>query len=537
MLRHARLLFAAALIVVGCGDGEVVSPPENLTPVPSASDPVVRFEPSLVDFGEVEVGEQSSEVFRIHNEGDSTFTILEARVGDPGAGFDVMLPGAIELAASGFADIVVTYRPNKVAEVAGSLDLVLFDEVPHLVSLDLVGSGTGPLLELSPRDLDFGLVDYGCTESMPVSITNVGVTNLEVRALHFDGAPEFAFDSNIAENGELPWTLSPNEAADVWIDFSPESEEPLYAFLSVESSDVQSPVALGTVLGVGGLNGTVTEVFEQVDGMKADIIWAMDLRGSMSDDSSKFLNALPWFVQAMVDGGLDYQLALVVQDSGCIASVPPYVSGEMDVEEQLEALQLQTYSVTEGSLPERHLALLNEAVSEANLAESGCNDGLVREGAKLNLVAFNDEPDQSAEPVDYFVSRFLSLKENPEKVALHTVSAINPSVATNTCGANYDSRYSEVAAATGGVHLDICEANMETNLAALIEEFTRDPSRFFLSQAGELGTHRVRVDGIEVFDWSLDEEQNAIVFGEGAVPEVMSTIKVTYANPSQCERG
>ena len=196
-------------------------------------------------------------------------------------------------------------------------------------------------------------------------------------------------------------------------------------------------------------------------------------------------------------------------------------------------------NVPYGNNTERAFMLLEAFLSEAvdvngTPDPSGCNYGVIREGAKLNLVGVSDEPEQSSNTYAYYISLFQGLKSNPDDVVIHAIGGDYPS----GCGGNsaYTGMY-EASVATGGLFLSICATDWASQLQALAEGSAQDLTSFALTQQPVPSTIEVRIDGqSSTLGWSYNPTDNAIDFDTDYVPEGGSVIEVDYAVYGDCNQ-
>lgn len=93
--------------------------------------------------------------------------------------------------------------------------------------------------------------------------------------------------------------------------------------------------------------------------------------------------------------------------------------------------------------------------------------------------------------------------------------------------------YFEAAWATGGAVLDICDSDWGSKFATIVQ--VEEPlDTFVLSDEPVDDTLVVLVNGYESDDWAYDEEQNAIVFFDIAVPPPAAIIQATYEIEAEC---
>ncbi|MEC8424535.1 MAG: hypothetical protein VX000_12210, partial [Myxococcota bacterium] len=168
------------------------------------------------------------------------------------------------------------------------------------------------------------------------------------------------------------------------------------------------------------------------------------------------------------------------------------------------------------------------------VSSSGCNYGLIRDNASLNLIGVSDEPEQSINNYSYYVSLFQSLKANPDDVVMHAIGGDYPS----GCGsASAYTGFYEATVATGGLFLSICASDWGAYLEALAEGSAADLSTFELTDWPVPETIEVRVDGVTTtVGWEYNPTDNAIDFESDYVPEGGSTIEISYALYGDCDQ-
>ena len=109
-----------------------------------------------------------------------------------------------------------------------------------------------------------------------------------------------------------------------------------------------------------------------------DVLYTVDKSGSMYDDMYGFIGDFSALTETLNDYGIDYQVATVAEDDGCISGSDLYIDDGFTASEA--ELATDTMVGMYGSTPsntERGFLLLEAAYDEAQ--PSGCNDGFVRE--------------------------------------------------------------------------------------------------------------------------------------------------------------
>ena len=128
------------------------------------------------------------------------------------------------------------------------------------------------------------------------------------------------------------------------------------------------------------------------------------------------------FVETLTGMDADYQVAAIVNDDGCVVGSEIWIDNTFDEDEAKDTLStMMNLGGSYGSNTERGFMLLEAAVSEDSTGSGGCNEDLVREDAKLNLVGVSDEREQSVSSWEYYVEYFQGLKDDTDQVVVHAI--------------------------------------------------------------------------------------------------------------------
>ncbi|HUQ92387.1 MAG TPA: choice-of-anchor D domain-containing protein [Bryobacteraceae bacterium] len=143
--------------------------------------------PSVLDFGSVNSGQTRDLTFQLRNTGLSTITI--GSMTNSNARFSAVRPAATPFNVGGgsFEFVTVRFSPNAAGMQTGSLTLSSGDpQTPPLLVL-LVGTGAGsaagPVIEVTPANLDFGTVVSGQTRDLMLTVRNNGSPTLAVNSI------------------------------------------------------------------------------------------------------------------------------------------------------------------------------------------------------------------------------------------------------------------------------------------------------------------------------------------------------------------
>ena len=149
-----------------------------------------------------------------------------------------------------------------------------------------------PRIFVDPIDYDFGDLLINCHDEYNLTISSIGTAPLVIDELTYLNTPELSMDTEV----NLPFTLAPGE--DLTITFSYDEEDlhfdvgTLYIFSNAEGKHEQR----ATHEGVGVPHGTQTDVFEQEEVRKSDILFVIDNSCSMGQEQDLMSENVEVFV-------------------------------------------------------------------------------------------------------------------------------------------------------------------------------------------------------------------------------------------------
>ena len=162
---------------------------------------------------------------------------------------------------------------------------------------------------------------------------------------------------------------------------------------------------------------------------------------------------------------------------------------------------------------------MDSSALEAALTETGvggCNEGLLRADATLNLVLVSDEEEQSEQDPSHYLSLFEAWAGSARSLRVHAIGG-DPYSGCGTAEP-YDRAY-EATEATGGTFLSLCATDWSGHVERLAEAFELELEVFALSSVPLRETLRVTVDSApQATGWDYDADDNAVVFESGQVP-------------------
>ena len=240
-------VLAVWMLVFGCSEYSYKSTegPDPQAPVPTEPDLLPRIEvsPRAIDFGQVEVGAQGTELVMVTNVGDAPLTVYGIGLADPTMPFAVTQLDVSDLAPGAFREFVVTYDPLDAAAVATDVLIDSNDAVEPTATVALAAHGAAPILSIEPEIYDFGEVTRGDTPTVDVRIRNAGdATLILTDHTYTSSSPS---ELMLVDAGPLALgtaALEPGESFDVTVLYAPVDDHgPDEATLLFDTNDPVNP--------------------------------------------------------------------------------------------------------------------------------------------------------------------------------------------------------------------------------------------------------------------------------------------------------
>jgi hypothetical protein len=316
---------------------------------------------TVLDFGEVGVGQTVQQSVTLMNTGDGSLDVLTAVITNNPSPFvlttDRNIPAT--LTPSGTPDnkvrLTVTFTPTDTSSYGHSLAVTSTDLDNQALTINLTGKGVEPQAVFDPyTQVDFGQVPMGSTSAeKTVTITNAGYGSLMVDEVSVTQVAN-RFQITSAPN-PLPYGIAHNANVTVKLVYKPDAaviEDPLQNYLVVKTNDPNTPekhiglageglntsdptaVILTTGTDMAGtahtnadldfinLDMTVGHTIT-LDGKTAshpnggapitDYVWTLISKPAGSAASIQ-LTGDPWRVQLTPDKAGNYKVGLVVKD-------------------------------------------------------------------------------------------------------------------------------------------------------------------------------------------------------------------------------
>lgn len=487
----------------------------------------------------------------------------------PGSSFPISVTFTPPESAPLFGDEMTDYaallalRVTHTYTADGSTETLLFPSpVGSDYSPNLHAKSGMAELAVFPQELDFGLVTVGChSQTLSIWAYNVGTAPLSLTNWELVGCtPEFNLkvEPVLPLNGEL--SLNPGDGVEYQVVYAPQDTNQDACSLAIYTNAADTPAAVVPLIGGGTLDTEQTDEWVQTSGQDVDVLFVIDNSGTMGKEQGNLSANFQNFINQASTWSNDYHVGVVTTDvegdSGLLQGSPRFV--EQGNWQQFNSnVQVGTNgSGNEQGLTAAQIALslpltANSTIactSNADCSEpEGCvegycggyNRGFLRKDAALEIVFVSDEEDQSTSDLSFYANFFQNIKGffNANLMHIHAIVGPSGGCSSNSGDAVAGHRYMDLANATGGNIISICEQDFSQGLASIGEIAFGLKVQFFLSRVPVPSTIEVKVNGTPcnptsggVTNWSYDTNSNAIVFNEdgGCMPDPGDGIWVHY---------
>jgi len=197
------------LILAACSEYGITKPGGAVI-----GNPMIEVDPGSLSFEGAVEGEQQTQSFTIRSVGDASVTIEPLFIN--GSGSFTLLSGDRPGIMPPETEAVVEVAYMPASELDSGQVVVLNNSADPRVMVDLLGSATQPELEVSPMVLDFGNVTANTSETLYLSLSNVGTGTIHVTGIEAPQAPysvPWSSQIDIAEgdSAEMEVTVSPTD--------------------------------------------------------------------------------------------------------------------------------------------------------------------------------------------------------------------------------------------------------------------------------------------------------------------------------------
>ncbi|MHB8511965.1 MAG: choice-of-anchor D domain-containing protein [Actinomycetota bacterium] len=175
------------------------------------------FPPGYVDFGSVRVGTTSSQMFRVINDGFSTFNFVESQTVSGGSTEPVLSPdNCYSIAPGQECWMTLQVTPQSAGVISGSI-AIIGDSQSGTLDLPFSVDAIAPQIS-APSSLNFPVQRARSTPARKtVTVSNAGSASMNVQSVYLDGDSPFSIDGNNCVGGPI----DPGASCTIQISFAP----------------------------------------------------------------------------------------------------------------------------------------------------------------------------------------------------------------------------------------------------------------------------------------------------------------------------
>ena len=512
------LLCLLSLGIAGCSDYNLHKKPEE--PVPE-----IEVDPVSHDFGALNAGSESQSILvTIQNVGTGDLSVYNSSLQNGTANFTIVDGFTGVIGPGDSEEIIVEYAPGTYESNTDVLEINSNDSDESTVLVPLGGTGDAPVIIVDPEFYDFGSLEVGCHDYLPLTVTNAGNADLILSDIEFFASVPvdlLLYDYEMYW-GAVPIVIPPGDYISLEIDYTPMDGLDDASYLEIESNDPQTPVAVAEQDGLGDYGSWQTDSFVQNETVDVDILFVVDNSGSMRSNQTNLKNNFSSFINAFAGSGVSYQIAVITTDSSSF--VGPIIDSSNP--DPTAAFNSQIDSIgTSGSAHEKGLQYAYESTTTGDAAPGA---GFQRPDARLVVVYVSDEPDHSSTGMTYtdYADSLKSLKSSLDLVVAHAIAGDYPTGCSANGGAQFGEGYYEVVSQLAGTFMSICAADWSVTMDTLARDSIMS-NGFTLTGNAIPDSIEVYVDGVLVTSWVYDEATRTVLLA--SPPAEGSNIDITYA--------
>ncbi len=227
--------------------------------------PDVDVVPNPHNYGSVAIGTNASRTFAIRNVGNADLQVLSTSlVGGQMGEFGITLgEGSFTVVPGASHNLDVSFTPASLGPKTTMLHLTSTDPDENPVDVALTGTGVTlvPDIAVTPTPYDYGAWTIGTGVTRGFTVSNTGTGSLVVGASTLTGgdAGAFAFVS-----GQAGFTIAPGGSHLIEVRFSPPTQGPKSAILTIPSDDPDENPLLIPLAGAGSVGGATPPTFVEV---------------------------------------------------------------------------------------------------------------------------------------------------------------------------------------------------------------------------------------------------------------------------------
>ena len=207
-------------------------------------EPDIDVDPWILDFGDVTIDTSAVDTVDLLNVGDADLQIYGCTYsGDPNLWVSSCPAGAV-IPPGGVEPMEITFHPHAELSYGGLVDVASTDPDEPVVTVEVLGGGAAPDIDLIPTTIDFGQVPLNTTVTGDAQVWNVGAGDLELGVLTQYGSSEFFLD--VDPSGAI---LAPGDMTLLTVSYTPTNSQADTGTISIPSNDPDEPVVTLSLLG------------------------------------------------------------------------------------------------------------------------------------------------------------------------------------------------------------------------------------------------------------------------------------------------
>jgi hypothetical protein len=498
---------------LGCSE-YAVNPEQDKDAGPA---PDIVVDPGSLTFDLLSRDDEEVQSFTVRNVGGSTLHVSDVVVA---TGLSFSVEGeAFELEPEQERDFEVTFAPMGADENYGQVLVLSDDPDTPEAPVDLLGYGAVPELQITPDSYVFGDAPIPCGASVELELRNVGSEDLVITDLEYRSGGLLTFDDNGLE-AELPITLAPDESRKAFVVFTPTTIGADTGELEVTSNDPRGVVSADQN-GEGSYGEEATEAFTEPGVPPVDVMMLIDNSCSMNEDNIDDVeDGFPAFIDELQQVA-DWQLIEVTEQDACANGgiITPSTPNPADL------LIDNAFNAPFNFWTEALLRQANEALQKTDAGE--CNEGFLRPGALLHIIILSDEADISPNTPAHWVNEYEAFVASPAHLKISLAGDLS------NCGGG-STGYEAAVDLTGGIILDICDANWGANFSDIASEILEGIRTYNLTDPAVPETIVVTVNGTPTTDFDYAAAGNSVTITSPPIGEG-DLVEITYAVAAECE--
>jgi hypothetical protein len=271
-----------ATTLAGCNKGALSTTPD---PTPPAPVPSVNITGGTGQFGNVVVGQTSTQTIKVTNVGQVAIVVSTISISGTGFAMSGVVNGQT-IAIGSSADITLTFTPTTVGPATGSLSVTTNASSTANVS-QLTGTGISNSASLSvPASVAFGNVTVNQTGTQNVTLTNTGNTIVNVTNATVAGS---GFSVNLPSGGI---TIPAGQSSTLSVIFTPTATGNASGTLTITANAAVTPTT-------SSLSGTGFQITVAPSTAAMAIVWGKQFTGTVAGSTD---TRTTWSVNGIAGG-------------------------------------------------------------------------------------------------------------------------------------------------------------------------------------------------------------------------------------------